>query len=381
MQVRTAPLQRAALVAGLVAACAPSARADAFDAPVASTLLRLFTDSGKVSVRSAVEDWSVPIGANTQLDVHWNNEHVTIPGISAPPGSSEAVDAITTASRPIAGDPYRDFVKTRNEVQGDVTHGAASANYYVSKESDYLAQQVGGAWARDFRDQTLNLSVGSSWGWDDIQPLANGDAHAASDTKTTLHWNAVATEVLTPTTMVRWGLEYDFVRGLQHNPYRNVFAGGSHVPERHPDKRQRRDTFLRVHQYFGDRSSAKLTYRLYGDDWGITSHEVGGTLSQYVTHGLSASWDYRWYTQTHARFWRDAYTSTDGVDGYLTGDYRMNDLASHLFGLSLRADLQDLASGHRWLGRSVLWLDVERYFNSNNYSADILEAGLDFRFR
>ena len=32
--------------------------------------------------------------------------------------------AITTASRPIAGNPYEDFVKTRNEVTGDLTlHG------------------------------------------------------------------------------------------------------------------------------------------------------------------------------------------------------------------------------------------------------------------
>ena len=29
----------------------------------------------------------------------------------------------------------------------------------------------------------------------------------------------------------------------------------------------------------------------------------------------------------------------------------------------------------------TLWLDYERYFNSNNYSANIVETGLDFRFQ
>ena len=32
-------------------------------------------------------------------------------------------------------------------------------------------------------------------------------------------------------------------------------------------------------------------------------------------------------------------------------------------------------------GQTAVWLNYQRYFNSNNYSADILEAGLDFRFR
>jgi hypothetical protein len=369
------------IVAGLVACAGSRVSAETLDAPVTSSLLRLFTDSGRITVRSAIQDFSMPLAHDAQLTMHWNNEQVTIPGISAPPGSAEAVDAITTASRPIAGNPYETFVKTRNELQGDLARGHAAANYYVSSERDYLAQQLGGSVNRDFQDAQINISMGSSFGWDDIKPLANAAAQAPASTKTTLHWNAVATEVLGPSTLLRYGLELNLVHGLQHNPYRNVFAGGTYVPEHHPDHRQRRDVFVRLNQYLVDRSSMKLSYRLYDDDWGIRSHEIGATLSQYVTHGFAASWDYRWYTQSHASFWRDEYTSSSGVDGYRTGDYRMNDLASHLFGLSLRADLQDMAPERRWIGRSALWLDVERYFNSNNYSANILEAGLDFHFR
>ena len=381
MQVSTRR-HRAVLLAAVCVAVAPArAEADALDAPTASSLYRLFTDSGHVTVRSLVQDWAMPLTSGGQVGIHWNSEQVTIPGISAPPGSQEAVDAITTASRPIAGNPYQDYVKTRNEVTGDVSRGPASASYYVSREPDYLAQQVGANVSHDFTDRQLNLSVGSSYGWDDIQPLANANAQAAAATKTTLHWNAVATQILSPSTLLRWGVEFNLVHGLQGNPYRNVYAGGTYVPEHHPEERQRRDTFLRLNQYLPDRSSLKLSYRLYNDDWGITSHELSSTLEQYVTHGVAASYEYRWYTQTAADFYRANYTSTSGVDGYVTGDYRMNALASHLFGASLRMDLQDLAPTHRVLGRSALWLDYQRYFNSNNYSAGILEAGMDFRFR
>jgi hypothetical protein len=377
---RVAPA--ATLLAGLCVACAPgSVSAQATDVPVASTLLRSFTDSGHVNVRSVVEDWSLPLQGDTRLGIHWNNERVTIPGISASPGSKEAVDAVTTASRPIAGNPYQDFVKTRNELQGDIARGRAAANYYVSSESDYLAQQLGANVNRDYRDQQLNVSLGTSYGWDDITPLANAAVQAPAKTKRTLHWNAVATEILSPTTLLRWGLEYNIVNGLQHNPYRNVFAGGSYVPERHPEHRERRDTFVRLNQYLPNRASLKLNYRLYNDDWGITSHEIGTSLSQYITHGLAASYEYRYYTQTEARFYRNEYLTAAGIDGYRSGDYRMNALASHLFGASLRMDLEALAVEHRLLGRTALWLNYQRYFNSNNYSANILETGLDLRFR
>lgn len=381
MQVRRwlTPL---ALSGGVLALSAPrGAAAVTMDESTVTSMLRLFTDSDHVAVRSYTGDWSTPVRGDGALALHWNNEHVTIPAIKAPVGSTEAVDAITTASRPIAGNAYTDFIKVRNEMQGEYSRGPAAVNYYLSTESDYLAQQLGATLNRDFNDQRLNLAFGTSLGRDDIKPLADDDTRTAAATKTTVHLDAVATQVLSPTTMLRYGVEYNVVEGLQHNPYRNVYAGGTHVAERHPDHRQRRDTFFKLNQYLPNRSSLKLQYRLYNDDWGITSHEIGTHLSQYVTESMSARWEYRWYTQTRATFYRPEYETVDGVNGYRSGDYRMNELASHLFGVSLHLDMDALAAAHPVLGRMALWLNYERYFNSNNYSANILETGLDFRFR
>jgi len=55
-------------------------------------------------------------------------------------------------------------------------------------------------------------------------------------------------------------------------------------------------------------------------------------------------------------------------------------LSAHLFGLSLNFDLGTMASSMPVFGRTALVIGYERYFNSNNYSADFLETGLDFRF-
>ena len=325
----------------------------------------------RVRVRSAIGNYTVPLASDASLSLHWNNEKVVVPAIKA---------AITTASRPISGNAFSDFVKVRNEMQGGLHKGHTSLEYYLSSESDYVGQQLGASYDRDMGSDQLNLSLGSSVGWDRIEPLADDDTNTQTDHKTTLHWNAVATQIVSSTLMVRYGIEYNFVQGLQHNPYRNLYAGGTRVPERHPEKRQRRDAFVRLNQYLSNRSSLKLSYRFYDDDWGIDSHELGSKLSQTVAHGVFASYEYRYYTQTPAKFYRPDYTSVDGVDGFLTGDYRMGPLASHLFGVALDVDLDGLAAAHPLIGRFGFRCEYERYFNSNNYSANILTTQINCAF-
>ncbi len=380
MQQLTRALPLGFAVAALAAlGPAPAASAPA-DLARGETLLRLFGDSQNVAVRSLMGDYRFDLPRDAALGLHWNHERVVIPGVEAPAGSAEAVDAITTASRPISGDAYRDFIKVRDEFTGTLSRPHVAMDYYYSTESDFLGQQVGVRVDRDLADRLWNVAVGTSVGWDAISPLADDDTDTGADTRRTLHANVVATRVLTPTTLLRAGVEVNVVDGLQHNPYRNVYAGGGVVPERHPDHRERRDAFLKLSQYFENRSSLRLHYRLYQDDWGILSHESGTRLSQYVTSGMFASYEYRYYTQTAADFHRDLYASPSGVGGFRSGDYRMAALSSHLFGVSLNFDLGILAAEVPGLRRLGMRFDYERYFNSNNYSANILETGMEFRF-
>jgi hypothetical protein len=369
-----------ALAAGAVArpcAAVPAVLED----QKADSWFQYFYGSDDVSVRSLIQSLSLGLPRTATLNVQWNNEHVVIPAIDAPPGSQEAIDAITTASRPITGNgAYSEFDKTRNEITGELARGRSALGYYLSLEPDYLGQQISLRHARDFDQQLLSVALGASYGWDAIDPLADDDTNTGASTKTTMHVNASATRVVTPTVMVRVGAEMNVVTGLQHNPYRNVYAGGTTVPEHHPADRFRRDVYVNAHKYLKNRSSVKLSYRLYQDDWGILSHEGGARLEQYVTRGLYASWHYRYYTQSAADFYRAEYASTNGVDGFLTGDYRMSPLSSSLFGFGLDVDLAGLAFEHAALSRMGLRFDYERYFNSLNYSANFLTTKLVYRF-
>jgi hypothetical protein len=70
----------------------------------------------------------------------------------------------------------------------------------------------------------------------------------------------------------------------------------------------------------------------------------------------------------------------DGINGYRTGDYRMGVLSSHLFGASVNVDMADIVPDRARWSRLGLSVSYERYFNNNNYSANIVETALDFRF-
>ncbi len=74
-----------ALVAGL--GLAPAARGAAlqgFDQATLNSMMRYFTDSDHIVVRSLTNDYAWPLRENVALSLHWNNERVTIPAIQAP---------------------------------------------------------------------------------------------------------------------------------------------------------------------------------------------------------------------------------------------------------------------------------------------------------
>ena len=366
----------AASVAALPAACRAG-----IDDPAVSYTFSNYGDVHGVTVHGQYVTTTMRL-QDVGLSLQWVHDHVVFPAIDAPPGSQEAIDAITTASRPISANanPYEDYVKTRNSIETTANYHGYSLGYYVSVESDYFAQMVTLGFNHGFMGDNLNLSTGASYSWDHIEPLADDDTHNTPDYRRTVHANVIATQVLSRTASLRVGTEINHVTGLQHDPYRNVYVAGTNVPENHPTERMRHDVFADVNQYLNNRSSLNLDYRYYSDDWGVSSHAVGIKLNQYVTDNLVFRYRYRYYTQAAATFFRTDYTQPGGVDGYMTGDYRLGDFGANLFGGRVSWNTG------RWLRRigvsapAQLMFSYERYFNSNNFSATIVETGLSIAF-
>jgi hypothetical protein len=371
------------LLAGILIAGVPVPGAGVeIDEQALSYSFRNFVDSDDIHVVSHFARYNLDFNRGAKVFLQWNHETVTVPGVEAAPGTQEAVDAITTASRPVSGglDAFQDFSKIRNEFQGDVTTSRVQAGYYLSIESDYFAQLVRASYNHDFLDENLNLSFGSSYGWDTIEPLEDEDTAGLDDNRATWNWNVVATQILSPTMLLRAGGDINLVQGLQHSPYRNVYAGGGPVAELHPDERLRTAAFVKVSRYFRNRSSLQGNYVIYRDDWGVMSHTLEARLHQYVTPDAVVRYRYRFYTQTAADFYRDEYEDPTGINGYRTADYRLEAFNSHLFGAQLDLNLGILHRSSLVLSRAHFKLKYERYMNGNNFSANILESGLVYQF-
>lgn len=382
MQLSGRCATRGVLAAALVALPRVASTQPTDDDRQLGYLFHYFADSDRVHVASHYSEALFQPGRDTEVFVQWGNERVVIPGVSAPPGSPEAVDAITSASRPVSSQfgAYESFTKTRNQIDAEVRAKSCKAGYYISKESDYLAQQVRGLASRDLFDRALNIAAGSSYSWDRIEPLEDFDTNAIDDEKQTWHGDVVATHAFTPTTLVRLGLEWNEVRGLQHNPYRNVMAGGTRVAERHPDQRSRKDLYVKLNQYLMNESSLKLSYMRYLDDWGVRSHTASVELSQYITRRIVAGYRYRYYNQGSADFYREDYVSAGGVGGYVSDDYRLSDFGAHLMGAELSWRLDGVFEDSAVLDGLALSMSYSRYFNTRNFSANILESGLAWAF-
>jgi hypothetical protein len=240
---------------------------------------------------------------------------------------------------------------------------------------------VSGGVERSLLGDNVVLAVGGSYGWDRIDPLDDADTAAPDDHKNTRHGNVMATWVATPVTILQGGVELTQVDGLQHNPYRNVYVDGAWVPETHPDSRSRRDVFVKASRWLPNRSAVKAEYRLYADDWGIVSHTIGARLHQYVGgDAVVVRYRYRFYTQGAADFWREEYVEAGGVDGYRSADYRVGDFDAHLFGTKVTWNVGDAPFSQEWLGRVGVDVSYERYFNSNNFSANLFEIGLGLTY-
>jgi len=131
----------------------------------ASYAINHFSDADGIHVTTHHWSYNLKLESGALLDVSWALDTVVIPAVDAPRGSPEAVDAITSASRPITGNAaYSDFVKVRRVAQALVASHGINVGYYVSDESDYFAQMVSVGANRDFLGDNLNLAALVSYG-------------------------------------------------------------------------------------------------------------------------------------------------------------------------------------------------------------------------
>jgi hypothetical protein len=337
----------------------------------------LFTDNTGTAVQSPALEIVKSLSRNIRLALRYSLDRVVVPPIRGLSATPSPIDAVAGASRPISVDDpaNKSFTKERNEITAGLELSGVGVSYYHSKESDYVGRMATIDANFDFNQKNTNLALSYSYGWDRIEPLGTDTLHQ----KTTHSANLTFTQALTPQLIGRIGVDVSQVSGFQSNPYRAVFAGGVHRIEIHPLSRIRGAGFVKLNRYFTNLSSLNVGYRFYRDDWQVQSHTLDVFYHQYFSDNVLIRYRYRYYSQTGAFFYRGLYPT---VEPFMTADYKLEPFNSHLFGFKIEYQLKDLVKGGflSFLSRATFEAKYERYFSSNDFTADIFQFGLVFNY-
>lgn len=107
-----------------------------------------------------------------------------------------------------------------------------------------------------------------------------------------------------------------------------------------PDKRLSGGVNLQVFYSVTENLVVRPRYKWFQDDWGVSSHQIGGKLSYKVNQWISVLPGYFWYSQQQADFYRDPDGSNPefAATGYATSDLRLGEFTANQYelGVSLK---------------------------------------------
>ncbi len=336
-----------------------------------------FSDSGGLVVQSPTFQFVKEMTRQTVLSLQYTLDRVNIPpyrGISAKP---LPLDGISGASKPVSSNPNAAYIKNRSEFIATLNASGLNATAYYSLENDYAGRLLGFGVNQDFNQKNTNLSLGVSYGYDTIEPVGK----TATYTRTNILGNAAITQTLSPTAIVRVGVDVSRLEGYQSNPYRTVNVAGQYYLEQHPKQRTRVAGYVKLNKHLNPANSALWTeYRLYGDDWGVLSHTIGLQFYQNFSKRLLIRYRYRFYTQNSAYFWRKDYSLLARLPRFFTDDYKLEPFNSHLFGFHVSYHLEGWRKSLSIFEHSTVEVKYERFFTSNNFTANIFQIGLTFEY-
>ncbi|MCP4432004.1 MAG: DUF3570 domain-containing protein [Gammaproteobacteria bacterium] len=242
-----------------------------------------------------------------------------------------------------------------------------------SKEFDYMSLGASATYAQDINNRNTTLTTAVAFNLDTIDPLGNipsilqpmvaedlsRNREAADDDKTITDFMVGVTQVISRQTIMQLNLSFGQTDGYQNDPYKIVSvidpatglpATGSffdtattgnlpYLYESRPDSRDRTVLFFKTVHHF-DEDVINFSYRLYDDDWGITSN----TFDLRYRYELGESYlqpHLRFYMQDAADFYRhnlalgaDVDPTTGAVSrDFASNDYRLGEFETVTIGL------------------------------------------------
>lgn len=147
--------------------------------------------------------------------------------------------------------------------------------------------------------------------------------------------------------------------------------------ERLPQERYKIPIGIRYHYYLSEHIVTKYYYRFYYDNWGLQAHTFQIELPVKAGKYFSFYPNYRYYTQTAARYFAP-FEQHMSTDIFYTSDYDLAGFQAHQMGLGVK--YTDIFTAHHIsiMGIKSISLDYNHYRRSDALSANIWTLGLKF---
>lgn len=382
------------------------------------TAILYYGETDRVSLVEGVVSATKDFG-----DDHIFNGKITYDGLTgASATGAVAQDAVQTFSRPSGKGGYQVAANTTplddtfrdsrvqlnaNWAQPLSSGIAGGIGVHISKEYDYFSAGLNGNLSFDFNQKNTTLSVGSSFQYDQIDPVGgkpiglssmpmrpysdyddddeqseseNSDefydsafttqyqSREKSADKNTLDVLVGLTQVLNRRTIMQVNYGLSVADGYLNDPYKLLSVVDTTgvtqdiVFEERPDTRTKHNIFWQT-KYAMNNGVVDVSYRYMQDDWDIKSHTVESRLRFNVGESGYLQPHFRYYRQGAAEFYRPFLLANEALPEYASADYRLGEMTAYTLGIKYG---QKRANGDAWAVRL-------EYYQQNPQNAGFAE--------
>jgi hypothetical protein len=251
--------------------------------------------------------------------------------------ASYVADVVSSASI----DVVSNATKHMDDFRSEITAGLAqklkattlSASYIYSVEHDYQSHNIGLNLSQDLFQRNSTLALGFTFSDNDVGRSGDQAFHRSL---LTAGAGASWTQTLTPATIGQLSYTFSWAGGYEASPYRFVPVQDStgtvfKVPETEPDTRYRHAIVAGINRHLFTDSSLQGDYRIYFDNWGLTSHTI--QLRYFVNFkDVTLRIRERFYYQQGASFYKPQYTE---VEPFMVTDRELSTFWSNLVGVKV----------------------------------------------
>lgn len=279
-----------------------------------------------------------------------------------------------------------------------------SAKAYVSNEYDYFSIGFGGSYAHLFNEKNTEISLGfqaflDSWnpqypvelrgGFEgNVSGYAPRFTRFQNENRNSFSGTLSVSQILGKRLQGSLSIDVVAQNGLLSTPFQRVYFGDiadffiedfqlADDIERLPNTRFKIPIGARLNYYVNDFLVLRSYYRLYFDDWGITSYTASLEAPIKLSDKFTVYPTYRYYTQTAADYFYEKEVALSSFEFY-TSDFDLSAYNANQYGFGVQ--YKDIFTKTKLLlfGLKTVDLRYSYYDRSNGLNASIFTLGTTF---